>query len=851
MQSTSLIFADIILPLPLPVLYTYSIPENLKEQAEIGKRVIVNFGEKKLYTGLIKKIHNEKPANYETKPVSSILDSVPIVNEFQLNFWEWIAKYYMCSLGDIFKAALPSALKIESETKISFNKNFEIDETLNSQESFLISCLKNEKSISIKELSETLNSQKEEQLSLNINTLPAKKSTKKTPLKASDLKLIKSLIDKKAILVEENLKGNYRPLIETFVKLNDDLYEETNLHRIFNELTKAPAQLKMLMTFIQMSDHFNQSTFKEIKKQNLVKRSDVSPSVFDGLIKKKIFEIYEKETTRIDTKNLSLANANILSEAQQKAFEEINQKFQEKNVVLLHGVTASGKTEIYIHLIKETLKKGKQVLYLLPEIAITSQIINRLKNVFGNKAGIYHSKFNDAERVEIWNNVGELSKDKEKSYQIILGVRSSIFLPFDNLGLIIIDEEHENSYKQSDPAPRYHARDAAIVLAQMHGAKTLLGTATPAVETYFNAKNDKYGLVELNERHKNIQMPNIVAVDTKKLRKQKKMKSHFSPQLIEKIEETLTKNEQVILFQNRRGYSPFLECNTCGWIPGCKNCDVSLTYHRKNNLLVCHYCGYTIENTGNCLACEDTVMEAKGFGTEKLEEEISIIFPDAKIARMDLDTTRSKKAFQEIISNFETGKLDILIGTQMVTKGLDFDNVNLVGIMNADNMLHFPDFRAFERSYQLMAQVSGRAGRKNKQGNVIIQTSQPNHSIIKNVIDNDYKTMFINQLSERKEYSYPPYIRLIKIVLKHKDAQELNKIAYETANQMKTIFGKRVLGPEYPLVGRVFTWYQKQIFLKIEKEKSIVKARNYLRSIFFEIRQKYPKIQFAIDIDPV
>ncbi len=823
-MSVKSFFADVILPIPIPKLFTYHIPQNLRNETKPGKRVVVQFGKKKIFSAIVKNIHSNKPTLYETKNIISVLDNAPIINDIQFQFWQWISEYYMCSLGEVYKAALPSGLKLESETKVMPNPNFTNFSNFSDTEELLFNALENKNVLSIKE----------------INSLIERKNP---------LPVIKSLMDKKAIFVEEKLKDTYKPKIEKCVNLNPSITNE-NLHELFDNLSKAPKQLELLMTYIKLSDFFQTTAVNEVKKSDLLKNSNATQQTFTSLIKKNIFIEHEKTVNRIKNSDEPISKANTLNTYQQQALKEIKENFENKNVVLLQGVTSSGKTEIYIRLINETIKAGRQVLYLLPEIALTTQIINRLKNIFGNKIGVYHSKFNDSERVEIWNNV--LNKNSENKYDIILGVRSSIFLPFSNLGLIVVDEEHENTYKQFNPAPRYNARDAAIILAKLHNAKTLLGTATPSIETFYNTKNNKFAFVELKHRYLDIEMPEIIVADIHKATLKKQMKSIFTPTLLDNIQLALDNNEQIILFQNRRGFSPYLQCETCGWIPRCKNCDVSLTYHKYSNNLVCHYCGYTTKINTTCEACGSSTMQTKGFGTEKIEDEISIFFPYARVARMDLDTTRSKNAYQKFIQNFENHNIDILIGTQMVSKGLDFDDVSVVGILNADNMLYYPDFRAFERSYQLMSQVSGRAGRKNKRGRVIIQTTNPNHKIIKNVINNDYIGMFNSELIDRKQFRYPPFTRLIKITLKHKNVETLNKAAQKLATELKPIFGKRVVGPQSPIINKIQLFYLKNILIKIEKTKSITQTKQIIAKSVNKIItiDGYKSLHIIIDVDP-
>jgi len=825
-------FADVILPLALPQLFTYGIPDEFTDYCVAGKRVVVQFGKKKLYSALVRNVHKNQPKFYETKDIISIIDTEPIITDNQFKFWEWIAEYYMCTIGEVFKAAIPSGLKLESETLIYLNNDIENYDTygdFSEKELIIINNLKFTNPLKISEINKFLDQK-------------------------SSLNILNNLIEREIVTVEEKIRNTYKVKTEKYIKLNENIKTEEDLKNIFDKLSKAPKQISLLINYIQFSElNIENPTSKiiEITKADLLKKTDTSSSAIDSLIEKNVFSLYEKEIGRILDKELQIQNVNSLSEAQNSALEQIRSNFEQHKNVLLFGVTSSGKTEIYIHLIKETIDKGKQVLYLLPEIAITSQIINRLKNIFGNIVGVYHSKFSDAERVEIWNNINKKQFEKEP-YKIILGVRSSVFLPFNNLGLIIIDEEHEATYKQHDPAPRYNARDAALVLGNLQNANILLGTATPSLETYFNVKINKFALVELNQRHQNIQMPEIILSDVKEARRKKLMKSIFTPTLLHNIKETLDNNEQVILFQNRRGFSPYMECTVCSWIPKCENCDVSLTYHKNINELVCHYCGYRMPSPSGCLACGDTSLQTVGFGTEKIEEEIKMFFSEAKVARMDHDTTKGKHSHEKIITDFEQHKIDILIGTQMVSKGLDFENVRVVGILNADNLLNFPDFRAYERSYQLMVQVSGRAGRKGKQGKVIIQTADVENPIIKSVVKNDYTGMAKNQLIERKNFKYPPYFRLIKITVKHKNKLKVEKAADILADFLKQVFAERVLGPEFPIINRIQTWYMKDILIKIEKEKSIKAAREIIINGIGRMKNitEYSGIQININVDP-
>ena len=815
-------YVDVILPLPLPKSFTYSLPDEYAEEVKIGCRVVVPFGRKKFYTAIVRNVHYCAPTEYEVKDISTLLDASPILLPNQFKFWEWIADYYLCTQGDVYKAALPSGLKLESETIVEYNPDFVADAPLPEREQRILDLLAVDSQQCVTKLE--------------------KDSGVKNILTA-----IKSLLDKEAIFVKEELRRTYKPKTEARVRLAGTA-DEKRLHILFDILSRAPKQLALLMKYVECSGILGDGAPKEISKKELLQRANVAPAVLNGLVDKKIFEIYYHEIGRLDKQEKEVVEVNALNEFQQQAYDEIVQSFREKNVCLLHGVTSSGKTEVYIHLIEQAIRQGKQVLYLLPEIALTTQITERLQRVFGSRLGIYHSKFPDAERVEIWRK--QLG---ENGYDIILGVRSSVFLPFRNLGLVIVDEEHENTYKQQDPAPRYHARSAAIVLAAMYGAKTLLGTATPSIESWQNAMDGKYGFVQLKERYKEIQLPEIIPVDIKELHRKKRMVGQFSPLLIQYMKEALEQKEQVILFQNRRGFAPMIECRTCGWVPKCKNCDVSLTYHKGINQLTCHYCGYTYQLPKACPACEGTELVNRGFGTEKIEDDIKVLFPEAAVARMDLDTTRTRSAYEKIIADFEQGKTDILIGTQMVSKGLDFDHVSVVGILNADTMLNYPDFRSYERAFQLMAQVAGRAGRKNKRGRVVLQTKSIEHPIIHQVIANDYEDMVGGQLAERQMFHYPPYYRLVYVYLKNHNEALLDQMAAVMANKLRAVFGSRVLGPDKPPVARIQTLFIKKIVVKIEQIAPMGRARELLLRIQREMieDEHYKSLIIYYDVDPM
>jgi primosomal protein N' (replication factor Y) len=830
---SSTLFVDVIVPLPLQSLFTYRVPRNWDEYVHLGKRVVVPFGKNKRYTAIIYKIHDKPPLQYEAKYIENILDEQAIITAPQLKLWEWMASYYMCALGEVMNAALPSGLKLSSETKIILNSEFTDSENLSDKEYLIFEALKLKHVLSMQEVSEILE------------------------LKHVH-RVIKSMLDKSVIRVKEEIKEKFKPRTASYVKLNNVyLNDEQLLKEVFDQLEKkAPKQLEVLMAYIHHSKCFINNS-NQLKKTVLTESIEGAEAAIKALCKKNILELYEVEVGRLQQDDAAHIPQIVFSEDQQRAFDEIKNKFKEKDVVLLHGVTSSGKTELYIRLIEETLQQGKQVLYILPEIALTAQIINRLQKHFGKNVGVYHSKYNENERVEIWNNVLAQQYNSRYSnqepYKVILGARSAIFLPYSNLGLVIVDEEHESSFKQYDPAPRYHARDAALVLASIHKAKTLLGSATPAIESYFNTQNNKYGLVELFKRYGDIQMPEILIADIKDNTRKKKMRGIFTELLYQSIQETLEQKQQIILFQNRRGYAPIYQCQTCGWIPMCKSCDVSLTYHKHQHKLICHYCGYNETVPKKCAACGSNDIRMKGFGTERIEDEINILFPNAKVARLDLDTSKSKNAHKQIINELEEQRIDILVGTQMVTKGLDFDNVALVGILNADSLLNYPDFRSFERSFQLMAQVAGRAGRKNKRGKVIIQTWQPQHQIIQQVVANNYLGMYTTELQQRLEFKYPPYYKLIQLTLKHKEIEPLNDASKFLADKLKEKFGKRVLGPEFPIVARIKNFYLKNILIKIEREASFSKAKSIIHELMddFYTHSEFKSVKIFADVDPM
>ena len=818
-------YADVILPLPLENSYTYSIPPDLEQTVIPGCRVIVHFGKKRYDTAIVMDVHERgADSQYETKEIYALLDATPVLRRPQLRFWKWIASYYLCKLGDVYKAALPSGLKLESETAVTYNEEFEADAPLRPNEQAVLDAFAGVLKLTVSELE------------------------KKTGLR-NVVPVVASLMAKGAVEVSEELKRGFVPKMQTFIRLAETYKDEEKLQAVFADFKRAKKQEHLLICFLELSHALNPALARELSKKELLESSGCSSAVLDGVLKRGVLESYEKEVGRLQIPVCRLHSLNPLSAAQEKAYGEIHDIFREKEVCLLHGVTSSGKTEVYMRLIDEVLKGGRQVLYLLPEIAITTQITERLAKLFGDKLLVYHSKFSDNERVEVWNRLLRTGEP-----MLVLGVRSSLFLPFRDLGLIIIDEEHENTYKQQDPAPRYHARNAALVLAGMHGAKTLLGSATPSIDSYFNATTGKYGLVELAVRYEDRLMPEIRTVDIKELRRKKIMKDTlFSPVLVEKLGEALGKGEQVILFQNRRGFAPVIECKSCGWVPHCVNCDVSLTYHKFRGELVCHYCGYKIQLPHQCPECQGPELRMMGFGTEMVEEEVAAIFPAAKVERLDFDTARTRTAYERIIADFEKGKTQILIGTQMLSKGLDFGNVSVVGILNADNLMNFPDFRAHERAFQLMVQVSGRAGRREKRGTVVLQTSQPGHPLIRMVERFAYKEMVRLQLGERSMFRYPPYYRLIVIVLRSRNDSILQELSVLYAENLRRRLGERVLGPVTPPITRVQTLHIRKIVLKIEIAAAIAPVRAILESVYAEMQRYLPFKQLIVhyDVDPV
>ena len=817
-------FAEALLPLSIPGTYTYRIPPHLSPQ--VGSRVLVPFGRKKIYTAIVVMLHDRAPQGYEVKEVMSVLDQQPIVRHPQLKFWEWIANYYLCSMGEVYKAALPSGLKVESETYSTVNPDFE-EETpgsLSDREKVVLDFTAQRGRVQITELS----------------TATGFKNVEHT---------VSRLIDREAIRVSERVVDNYRPKTETCVRLKCSHGDEQKMHEYFDLVQRARKQEQLLMAYLDLSHWMGRDEPLEVSKESLLKRADVSQAVLSAAVARGIFETYKRAINRFAVLGNKLSDPPTLSQEQRRAYNEVHECFRQKAITLLHGVTSSGKTSIYMHLIEDALNQGKQVLYLVPEIALTTQLTRRLKAVFGDRLLIYHSKFSDNERVDIWRRL-LTSNDP----CVVIGVRSAVFLPYAQLGLVIVDEEHDTSYKQQDPAPRYNGRNAAIMLAQMHGAKTLLGSATPDIGVYYRACQGQYGLVQLLTRYEGIEMPHVKVIDTKQARRKREMRGLFSQELIDDCRRALKADEQVILFQNRRGYAPMVRCKECGWVPKCENCDVSLTYHKFTHSLSCHYCGYTLSLPNICPACQMPGIEIVGYGTERIEDEVDAAFPGEKISRMDLDTTRSKSSYDRIIDDFSAHKTNILVGTQMVTKGLDFDRVSIVGVLNADTMISFPDFRSHERAFDMLEQVAGRAGRAHKQGQVILQTSDPSHPVIGFVERHDYEGFYQHELSERQRFNYPPFVRLINIYLKHRDDAVLGEVAVRYASLLRQSFGSRVLGPERPMVSRVQNLYIRQIVMKIETQASMTKVKAVLRQLYeqmLELDGRMKSVRLYYDVDPM
>lgn len=821
------LFADIILPVPIPRLFKYRVPIHLDDKIQIGCRVIVQFGSRRIITGIVSSLHKKPPKEYEAKYILELLEEDPSVNEIQLKFFEWISFYYMCTVGEVMNVALPSGLKLSSESRVQIFPGFNLEEShyqFAESELDVLNVLSGTDNLSYSQISEITGLK-------NIYTL------------------LKSLVRKESVIIYEEVKEKYKPKIVKRIRLHRSLVKnEKNLEKLFDRIEANVKQTDVLLYYLKQVPVYSNPGLNErgiLKKE--FKMQGLSESSVNTLVRKVAFEEFDDIVSRFTKSDHTLETIR-LSKRQDISRNEILRKFESGKPVLLHGVTGSGKTEIYIQLIQDVLESGNQILYLLPEIALTTQIVNRLYKIFGGKMGVYHSKFSDNERVEIWNGV------LQGNFPLVVGVRSSVFLPFENLGLIIIDEEHETSYKQMDPAPRYHARDSALMLANLHHARVLLGSATPSLETYFNGMEGNYSIVKLPERYGEASLPEINFSNLSIERKRKTMKGEFSSQLVEAIEKSLTSNEQVIIFQNRRGYAPYLNCETCGWIPKCENCSVSLTYHLFKNELRCHYCGFHQKLPLICSNCGSPDLETKSYGTEKLEEDLKLMFKDHVVRRMDLDTTRRKFSYQNIIEDFENGNIDILVGTQMVSKGLDFNKVALVGIFDTDRMLHFPDFRSHERTFQLVTQVSGRAGRRKKLGQVIIQTYNPDQPVLQMIQSNDYDKFYNMEIGERKKYKYAPFYRLINIVIKHKDPAISRNAAQLLASTLRDEFGTaRILGPQESLIYKIRNLYSWEILIKLERTKvNLTKAKEIIRKHAAEVKEMkdFRGISLIFDVDP-
>ena len=820
------LFAEVLLPIPVPGTFTYRVPYALNDAIRVGQRVVVQFGKTKIMSGLVISLTQQVPG-VEVKFLTDILDEQPLINPTQLKFWDWVQSYYLCHLGEVMQSAMPSALKLSSESTVALSRDFVLDSmALNDYEYMIVEALQVQPKIAVSEVSKIVGFKK---------VMP----------------LIHTMMEKGILVMEEELNEKYKAKYERFVRLTSNYRDEANLQELMDTLTKrAYKQLEVLLAYLTLGGDCD----SDLKAADLLKKANATSAILKAMVDKGVFETYERQVSRLKEFKAQVDVSTIqLTEAQQKAYNQIKEGFGEQKPVLLHGVTSSGKTEIYIKLIQEAIDEGKQVLYLLPEIALTAQIINRLKQYFGDRLGVYHSRYGTNERVEVWQQVRDFAQNKGTQRQIIIGSRSAIFLPYSDIGLIIVDEEHDSSFKQIDPAPRYNARDAAVVLGAMHHAKVLLGSATPSYESYYNALNGRYRLVEITERYGGVQIPEIILSDMRVEKRRKTMQADFGSVLLDAVKETLEEHNQAILFQNRRGFSLRIECDDCHYVPQCINCDVSLIYHKNQNVMRCHYCGYTTSVPTECPSCHSTNIKMHGFGTEKVEEDLKIVMPDAKVARLDLDTTRSKNDSQSILEAFQDKETDILVGTQMVTKGLDFDSVKVVGILNADNMLSFPDFRAHERSFQLMAQVAGRAGRKGKQGKVIIQTYEPSHPVLQDVLRNNFKGLYEKQMLTRRQFGYPPYYRIVLIRLKHKDYQKLNPAATELAGMLRPIFKQDLLGPEYPMVSRVKNLYIKQMMVKFNREHNAQQVKELIMKQvrLFQQLPDYKSVIVQIDVDPM
>ncbi len=818
-------FAEVVLPLPLYSSFTYSIPEGM-EGVVTGSRVLVQFGRRKFYTGIVASVHPDAPEGYDVKPISLLLDPTPIVRFPQLRMWQWIADYYLCAPGEVYKAAIPTGLKPESTTFISLSPDCDLSEaipSLKEEEARILQLVYSEKRLSISDIQS------------------------RTEI-ANATSYIRPLLEQGVLEVAETVVEKYRPKTVHMIRLSLRPGDHDGVHRFLDLTNRSTRQQNALMAYLDMSGFLSsRSEPKEVERDALLQRAGITPGILKAMVDKQIFEVYKKSVNRFQDFDGTIHPIPQLSELQRSAFDAISDGFRTKDTILLHGVTGSGKTEIYAHLIDRVLAAGRQVLFLVPEISLTTQLTDRLRRIFGDRLLVYHSKFSDNERVDVWRRVLD-------SHQplLILGARSAVFLPFHHLGLVIVDEEHESSYKQYDPAPRYNARDTAIVLASMHGAKTLLGSATPAVDTYYKALNGKYGLVTLSERYEGAALPAVEIIDMKEQRKRKLSDGILSQPLRLATEQALQHGKQALMFQNRRGFAPFVVCRNCGWTPRCTNCDVALVYHKHSDQLRCHYCGFAMPLPPLCPACQENSVEVYGYGTERIAEEVHRRFQGYRVGRMDLDSTRNKDAFQEIIEDFSSHNMDILVGTQMITKGLDFGEVTVVGVLNADSLLNFPDFRAGERAFNMLEQVAGRAGRRSDPGNVYIQTTDPQNAVLAHVASHDYKGFYEMEIASRSRLLYPPFSRIINIFLKNKNYGDAQTAARLLAEALRTTFGPRVLGPEKPFVSRVATWYLQCIMLKIESTASMSKVKRILRTIY-ESLARDPRIKSSViyyDVDP-
>lgn len=817
-------YAEIILPLPLIGTFTYEVDASTAPDIAVGSRVLVQFGPKKFYTGIVERLHNNAP-DYDVKPITALLDPKPIVRYPQLNLWNWISDYYLCTVGEVFKAALPTGLKPESETYVTLNDDFEAPEgvKLTERQAMVMMLIEEKRKIKVSDI--------ESQLKL--------KSAAQT---------VSQLLDMGVVNVDEKLVEKYRAKRETYIELCAERGNHELLHEYFDLTRRSQQREKALMAYLDLSGWLNpKDELKPVKRTDLLAASGVTPAIIKALVDKGILRQEKRSVNRFNISCDHKITPAPLSAAQSEAVRQIKEGYRDHQTILLHGVTGSGKTEIYTHLIAAALNDGNQILYLVPEISLTTQLTDRLRAVLGDRLLVYHSKFSDSERADIWKKL--LTSNEPL---VVLGARSSVFLPFGHLGLVIVDEEHESSFKQYDPAPRYNARDTAIMLASMHGAKVLLGSATPSIETYYKALSGKYGLVTLEERYDGSVLPDVDIVDMRAQRKKKLNRGMFSAPLISSVRHAIAEGKQAILFQNRRGFAPVVVCRQCGWTPKCVNCDVSPVYHKHLNMLKCHYCGATGPLPTLCPVCGQNTIDIFGYGTERVAEEIHAIFPDNSISRMDLDTTRNKDSYQQIIEEFARHKTDILVGTQMVTKGLDFDDVRVAGVINADTLLNFPDFRSNERAFNMLEQVAGRAGRRREKGEVVIQTTDPENQVLKFVKQHDFRGFYDWEIKERQKYNYPPYTKVIQVYLRNKDSVILDRVAVNYTMKLREVFGNRVLGPEKPFVSRVALWYIQSVMIKIEAGASMVKVKSLLRRIY-EQAAAWPEMkstQVYYDVDP-